>query len=236
VFDYAFVLGPGFVGPANLNTISGNFIGTDPTGSASAGNGAVLVIAGIGNVIGGTAPADRNVIFGDIFLGSNGAGGTIVQGNYIGLNAAGTAALPSSGSFSTILASNASSGGNIIGGSAPGAGNVIVGGTAGVNLQCPNNVVQGNFIGTNATGTAGLGGGIGIVHADGANNTIDGNLMSGVDTGIFENAGTANTVIRGNKIGSDVTGMAAIGNAHSGVVVHPGPFCTIGGPNAATGT
>jgi hypothetical protein len=242
----AFVVGPGFVGPAGHNTIAGNFIGTDPTGSAFVGDNrtAVLLIAGTGNVIGGTAPADRNVMVGDgggtspvLFLGSGGAGGTKVQGNYIGLNAAGTAALtpPNSTTFSSVLVSNISSG-NLIGGSEPGAGNVIVGSTSSeIFLDCPDNTVQGNFIGTNATGTAGLGGVIGIFHHGGANNTIVGNLISGVGTGIFENAGTANTVIRGNKIGTDITGTTAIGNPHNGIVVNPGPFCTIGGPNAGDG-
>src|SRR5207244_3353227 len=101
------------------------FIGTDATGSAflTGDSEAVRINAGTGTIIGGTTPADRNVMVGKggINLGSGGAGGSFVEGNYIGVNAAGTAALPSpTGSSSVIIAGSSSSGGNTIGGPAPG--------------------------------------------------------------------------------------------------------------------
>src|SRR5207237_1217681 len=56
---------------SNDNTIACNFIGTDADGMAYLRgrepfdlNGAITVINGTGNKIGGTAPADRNVIVG----------------------------------------------------------------------------------------------------------------------------------------------------------------------------
>jgi hypothetical protein len=223
--------------PTSQLTIAGNFIGTDPTGSTAAfGSGeAIRPITGTGDIIGGTAPADRNVIVGggDSVIDLAASSGSIVQGNYIGVNAAGTAALTLS-SRDVIVASNVGS--NMIGGPAPGAGNVIVGGfRSTVFTVGPNTTIQGNFIGTNATGTAGLGGSIGIYHNDGANNTIDGNLISGVGTGIFEVAGSSNNVIRGNKIGTDVTGTHAIGNIGNGIVLRPGFFFAVGGTSAGDG-
>src|SRR5438034_3380770 len=87
--------------------------------------------------------------------GSRPLTGNVVQGNFIGTNAAGDAPVPN-GFFGLIVASPTS--GTLIGGTVAGAGNVISGnafgglnmGGVGVN----NNLVQGNFIGTNAAGTA----------------------------------------------------------------------------------
>ena len=49
--------------------------------------------------------------------------------------------------------------GNTIGGTAAGAGNLISGNTGlGIELSsAPGNLIQGNFIGTNAAGTTALG-------------------------------------------------------------------------------
>src|SRR5205085_5405634 len=82
---------------ATRNAVQGNFIGTDPTGMVRVANGGigVDVVSGANNVIGG-AGAARNVISGNQtgMQIRTGATGTLVQNNYIGVNAAGTAALP----------------------------------------------------------------------------------------------------------------------------------------------
>ncbi|MGP8053345.1 MAG: right-handed parallel beta-helix repeat-containing protein [Limisphaerales bacterium] len=95
---------------ANGNVFSGNFIGTNKSGTAALGNGGVglYVAGGAQNTLIGTNGdgvndrAERNIISGNTYQGiaiqgtSSGANttGTIVAGNYIGTNAAGTAALP----------------------------------------------------------------------------------------------------------------------------------------------
>ena len=81
------------------NTIAGNYLGTDVTGTQPGfgnGNNGIFVISSPGNQIGGLSGDDRNVISGN---GNNGllidgvaSTGNIIQGNYVGLNAAGTAA------------------------------------------------------------------------------------------------------------------------------------------------
>src|SRR5262249_50922574 len=92
-------VGNGFGDGANNVTITGNFIGTNPAGTAFSGGGRpISVVASAGTTIGGTTPALRNVIVGTaggggamIFL--NQSSGSFIQGNYIGTNAAGTAGL-----------------------------------------------------------------------------------------------------------------------------------------------
>ncbi|HEV8062133.1 MAG TPA: Ig-like domain repeat protein, partial [Gemmataceae bacterium] len=79
-----------------------------------------------------------------------GLGRDLVQGNFIGTNAAGTATLGNLGDGIYV-----SSSANTIGGTASGAGNLISGnGSGGIDITGTVNVVQGNDIGTNAAGTA----------------------------------------------------------------------------------
>ena len=140
--------------------------------------------------------------------------GNFVQGNYVGTNAAGTAALPN-GQHGVYI--HAAAAGNTVGGSAA-ARNVLSGnGGQGVRidfLNTTNNVVAGNFIGTDAAGTAGIANGTGGVSItlNAANNTIGGvaadagNLIAynvggdGISTGAAAGAGNA---FLGNAIHSN---------------------------------
>ncbi len=238
------------------NIVAGNFLGTNAAGTTLVAGDAQTVIAvasGTGNTIGGTTPADRNVINGGgaggeatITFGGSGAGGTKIQGNYIGTNAAGTAALSAP---RAIMESTSSAGGNVIGGSDAddgvvdgnvGARNVISGSDFGIEVSLGNARIQGNFIGTNATGTAGLGGLYGIVFNGNAlfssTTTIGGaaagagNVISGNTIGISFNGAGIGPTIQGNKIGTDVTGTMPIPNSLSGIEI------TVGGPGSIGGT
>ena len=84
---------------ANNNTIRGNLIGTDVTGTAAvpnSGDGAAVIVqlGSTGNLIGGFTAADRNVISGNAFSGvwllGGGTNGNTVAGNYIGTDSRGT--------------------------------------------------------------------------------------------------------------------------------------------------
>ena len=66
-----------------------------------------------------------------------------------------------------------------------------------------NNVITGNFIGTNTAGTSALGNGLGVVVSSGSNNTVGGttpatrNVISGnlgTGVGIFDGSSTGNLV------------------------------------------
>ncbi|HZW31641.1 MAG TPA: hypothetical protein VFF52_13090, partial [Isosphaeraceae bacterium] len=216
------------------NLVAGNDIGTDATGMvalANAGNGVQLDTGASNNTIGGVTADERNVISGN---GSNGIwiNGTdpddnVIQGNYIGLNAAGTAAI---GNLATGVLIDAGSG-NEVGGNVPGARNVISGnGANGVAIRfagTTQDVVQGNFIGTDAAGSAALANrsrGVFIsggahhnvigTDGDGANDGDEGNVISGNGlVGVFiTDSGTTDNVVAGNFIGTNAAGTAALGN------------------------
>ncbi len=232
------------------NTIAGNFIGTDPTGmSTLVTNGQQMIYvshSSANNTIGGTTPAARNVIVGgntNVYLEV--VSGNFVQGNYLGVNAAGTAALPT-GMIDDLNISSSKN--NTIGGTDPGAGNVIFGPRSAVVFGQANivttdgNVLQGNRIGTDATGTVGLGGQNGIVAGivgDGTLNTIGGtapgagNLISGSSIGILSQ-GNGNWITQGNLIGTDPSGTQPVGNFDGICIAFP-PGSAIGGINPGEG-
>src|SRR5262249_8555486 len=146
------------------NTIQANYIGLDPTGTVARKNlYGIQVSNSSNNLIGGTTASARNVISGHTFAGLvlGGANNT-VQGNFIGTNASGSAAIPN-GIHGIDVQSTPQLNNNLIGGTAAGAGNLISGnGNNGINLG-PGNTVQGNLIGTDVTGLTAVPNGNGIV-------------------------------------------------------------------------
>src|SRR6266851_4129253 len=80
-------------------TIVGNFVGTNPQGTAAEPNqnDGIHISNSSGGTIGGTTPGDRNIASGNQIdgihvVGSTGspATGNTIQGNFVGVNAAGT--------------------------------------------------------------------------------------------------------------------------------------------------
>jgi hypothetical protein len=135
------------------NHVEGNFIGTDPTGMAAAPNGddAIAIQGGSDdNVIGGTAPAARNVISGNLnvalFIATS---GNIIQGNLIGTQKDGVGPL---GNLQGIgfVGSVGTANDNIVGGTGPGEANVIAfgafRGVVGEAGSGTGNSVRGNSI------------------------------------------------------------------------------------------
>src|SRR5262249_31438241 len=161
-------------------------------GTAAQGNGGrgVYVAFGAdGSTIGGTNPADRNLISGNQYnnLRIAASSNNVVQGNLIGTDAAGTTGLGGGvggGEGSVVITSgsagetNGQATGNLIGGLVDGARNVISGSSPGIDglylggnaaSLTSANLIQGNFIGTDAAGTTALGnGGNGVVIDSGA--------------------------------------------------------------------
>jgi hypothetical protein len=148
---------PGFVG----GLVAGNLMGTDITGKLDLNTStfALNMLGGTNTVIGGTSADARNVINGGINLGSgstgNDATGNFIQGNFIGTDVTGTVEFLCGGECIRVSDKN-----NTIGGSAAGAGNRIGGASSGpaIRLQtkASGTVIQGNFIGTDETGTVRL--------------------------------------------------------------------------------
>ena len=182
--------------------------------------------------------------FAGIHILGAGASGNFVQGNFIGTDVTGSAALGNG--LSNVIIQDAPN--NTVGGSQAGARNIISGSDqSGVFLLGPGasgNILQGNFIGTDVTGTADVGNGFQGVTIQGAPGTIiggsqagEGNLISGNDSlgiWIFGTSGGGN-ILKGNLIGTDHTGTADLGNASEGVTIQDAPNNTVGGTLSGEG-
>ena len=191
------------------NVIEGNFIGTDVTGTVALGNGnAGVMVGSANNLIGGFSAEARNIISGNlegVTIVDPGATGNLVQGNYIGTDVTGTVALGNAHGV-LILATE-----NTIGGMMEGAGNVISGNSGnGIvigSLDIPEiaeqNLIQGNYIGTDVTGTAALGNeNAGVYIENASNNTIGGTDSTAANTiaynhgdGVFIVSGVSNAIL-----------------------------------------
>jgi uncharacterized repeat protein (TIGR01451 family) len=225
-----------------------NFIGTNATGTAALGNGdsGLLINPGSGHVIGGTTPAARNVISGNdgqgvqFLLGP--ATNHQIQGNFIGTNAAGTAGIGNLADGIFMLSGVTNIMNCTVGGTTAGARNVISA-NGGVGLEFltvgTSNLVQGNFIGTDVTGTNDLGNALsGMSLSDAANNTIGGtvagagNVISGNNGGgvRINLAASTGNLVQGNKIGTRADGVNSLANSSHGVLtLNSASNNTIGG-------
>jgi len=184
------------------NRIEGNFIGIDVTGTVALGSRNGVVVFGTNNTIGGTSPAARNVISGNgtgILFGFSNVTGNTVLGNFIGIDVTGTAALGNGIGIRITGAPN-----NTVGGTSPAARNVISGNGRGILidpqpfLSLPTgNLVQGNFMGTDVTGTAALGNGTAVAMSGAgvSNNTVAGNIIAFNGGGIGVSGGTGNAIL-----------------------------------------
>ena len=218
--------------------IEGNFIGTDATGTNALANESGIVIYGEGNQVGGTTPAARNIVSGNSY-GVYFGGSNVVVGNFIGLSADGATTLPQT--FGIYVNNGLQT---RIGGFTPGARNVISGNANGCLFNVgASNVVQGNYIGTDASGTLARGNLNGIVLQESSRNLIGGagagtgNLLSGNSAqGVFiAGSYASNNVVAGNLIGPDVTGTNLLGNGNYGVSINSGSGNVIGGTTAGAG-
>ena len=185
------------------NVIAGNYLGLSADGTTIAANNPAAVnqqggirVESSSNTIGGTMAADRNVISGNGFAGIElfgaGASGNEIYGNYIGVDASGTLERGNTDEGIDLDLSDS----NIIGGPGAGQRNIISGnGSDGIEIDGGDfNVVQGNYIGTDFTGTliiANVKDGIDINDNGGDGST--GTLIGG--TGANEG-----NLIRGNTI------------------------------------
>lgn len=202
------------IGSGNL--VEGCFLGTDPGGTQDLGNrfaGVLIFTNGQNNRIGGTTPAARNLISGNDVGGisAQGTGTTnnLVEGNFIGTDRTGSAALPNqTGIYTLAGASNLT-----IGGAAAGARNVISGNSLdGIFLgSAGGGLIQNNLIGTKADGTTALGNVTYGVRIQGtSNNQIggtganEGNVIAFNGIGITIFSGTGNRIFS-NSIHSNGT-------------------------------
>ena len=221
------------------NVISGCFLGLNPSGTVAIPNqgyGINISSGAQSNLIGGFTASARNVISGNggsgVFLANTNTSDNFIAGNYIGLNAAGTASIPN-GYYGVEFQGGSA---NIVGGNTVAARNVISGnGSSGVLLNSPNasgNFIVGNYIGLNSTGSTAIANAFAGIEIDsgaslnviggnslGAGNIISGNGNSGI---LIRFAGTSGNVVQGNIIGLNSAGMAPVPNADQGINVYGG--------------
>ncbi|HEX6852007.1 MAG TPA: M12 family metallo-peptidase, partial [Candidatus Polarisedimenticolaceae bacterium] len=249
---------------ANGNALLQNKIGTDATGTVRIPNldDGVRIVGAPNTIVG--QPGEGNLISGNgtvlngfvnryaeaIDVSGATASGTSIRSNIIGLDAAGTTPLYNTvGGIRIVDAPN-----TLVGGTAAGARNVV-GDDGTINYHAAHcilvqgasatgAVIQGNFLGTDATGTLDRGcrgAGVYLENAHGvqiggtapaARNVISGNNDYG---GVWSANGSSGAVIQGNYIGTDVTGMFPLGNIPHGITLRGGGNNVIGGTAQGAG-
>jgi parallel beta-helix repeat protein len=224
-YDGVYITGSG-----THNLVEGNYIGTDPTGEAGRDIQfyGVRIEANAGsNTIGGSAAGAGNVISASDLAGiavikttGGSSPSNVIQGNKIGTDALGKNPL-ANGHFGDITLQGAPN--NLIGGTVAGARNLLAASSGGgIQVGSTGNLIQGNYVGTDVSGTLAIPNRIGILVFS-SGNTVGGsaagagNLISGnTNDGVWVN-GVSGVYVQGNKIGTDVTGTTFLPNTGNGV-------------------
>jgi CSLREA domain-containing protein len=191
--------------------IAGNFLGTNPAGTAEGAFGGfgIRLESGDNNVFGGAAPADRNLIAGDKQGGIalNAGNGTLIQGNYIGTDVTGTLPINNVGSREGVVGSPTSNTmilGNLI--SANSSGGVFLNGRGGV--------MQGNLVGTQRDGVSPLGNNFGV-------ELLGGWLVGGTSPGQGNTIAFNGFGVRvvTNEVGVGILGNSIYSSALTGILL-----------------
>ena len=221
---------PGFAGTPIIE-LDGTIVPNGTFGLLITGGSTTVRGLVINRFDGGPGPAIRFQI----------SGGNVVEGNFLGTDITGTVAL---GNGIGVFIDGTSN--NLIGGTTVAARNLISGNSQGIfisgtsSITTTGNLVLGNFIGTDAAGTADLGNtSTGVVSfrsvstiggtVAGARNIISGNGNMGI---LFNS--TSGALVQGNFIGTDVNGTVDLGNSQMGVQLPAAnPNNTLGGTTPA---
>jgi len=166
--------------------IEGNFIGTDRHGTNALPNANAITISSKRNRIGGPTVGQRNVISGNNVGVQITGPYNLVQGNFIGTDVTGRFALGNNAVLSINGGTNQVGGASVTPGAPP--GNLISGNTLSTpfSVSGTGNIIQGNLVGLDVTGTNRLGNGgssglavNGPFTLVGGTNAGEGNVFSG---------------------------------------------------------
>lgn len=233
-------------GPSDpVVTVRGNRVGTNAAGTAAIENtdDGLFVDETPRVLVGGPTAAARNLISGNgergITVSGHRADDVRIQGNYVGVNAAGDAALPNRTYGIDVVGDTDGRLENVlIGGPNDGEGNLVSGngpfstGFDGIHLRgsftllngsfqytVRTATVEGNVVGTDATGTAAVGNqrhGMNISNVE--NVSIINNLISGnEDEGLRLTNVDGSAVVEQNRTGVDASSTAALPNGTDGM-------------------
>jgi hypothetical protein len=178
---------------AGRDVVTGNFVGTDPTGKIAQPN-AHGILLGNFSIAGGVNPADRNLASGnEIGILADDSDGAVIQGNLIGTDATGKLAVPNTNAGVSDFGHTSQV---TIGGIVPGAANVISGNLGdGIGfVHASQSIIEGNKIGTDVTGAKPLG-----------------NLIDGISLDMFDN------IVGGLAAGANIIAY----NGSDGVELRP---------------
>jgi hypothetical protein len=235
-------------------TISGNYLGTDSTGNAAIANGEAAIkitsdCTGDTCIVGGATAGERNIIAGNTVNGisiADGADNWQIQNNYIGIGADGTVLANASG-----IAFGSGTITDIVIGedsATPGTYNIISGNTtAGIyfaSSSATGVIINGNYVGTNAAGTAAIANGDGMHIENGSPTLTIGNSSATTPTNVFSGntddglslhqAAGSTINVYSSIVGLNAAGDAAIANGDDGIY-GDNPFTNIGGNSLTTG-
>lgn len=240
------------------NLVTGNFIGTDVNGSAPLPNlrsGVVIKNGASSNIIGIrvslSMTAERNIISGNLYFGVEIDGlqtsSNAVIGNFVGTDVTGVIAvgnartgvrIANQASSNTVGVEMNSAYGNLISGN--GQATPKWDGVAILSAGTSSNKVEGNYIGTDITGSAAIPNGYnGVSIFSGASmndigglhqNVISGNANDGVWIDGFNGTNTNN--ISNNYIGLDASGLMGLPNGRYGVLIDGGASANQVGPTS----
>ena len=228
-------------------TVQCNYIGLNPDGTADGNSSNGVYQRGDNTTLGGTVAGEGNVISGNTGRGVYLFGNLdlSIQGNFIGTNPAGSAAI-ANGSDGIYAAGGTSSWGTIQ--------NNLISGNGGRGLHANNNNtitptgaeigVIGNYFGVDRTGLSPIANTLSNIAVRGA--TVTDFVIGGTDAGdrnIFGGSGDygvdlrwqSNVSVIGNYIGVGADGTTDVGNSSGGVYLADGSNLTIGDGTAAGG-
>ncbi len=242
---------------AGGDTFVADYLGIAPDGRSAQRNVVGIELKSANNIVGsamtGTATDSPNLISGNladgVLIDGSTASNNQVIGNLIGTDITGASSVGNLHGVTVAAASN-----NTIGGASPGTSNLISGnvgpaGNSGIGVYftgtSTGNVVAGNLIGTDAAGAKANSNTYGVYFGTFGNPSSSeliskvtvggsvngaGNTISGNGIGIAGNI--TGSTIAGNRIGTDVSGAAAIGNGYG--IFLGANATTIGGTTPAT--
>src|SRR5438128_5123496 len=206
------------------------------SGAILSGNDGLVLLGGGGSTIRGLV-IDHGWSSGVRIVQSS---NNVVEGCFLGVKPDGNSAQPNTIGVSVDFDPSNASSFNRVGGTNAAARNLISGNSSGIRFQSgTNDVVQGNFIGTDWTGTNALPNNVGVdlqftACLVGGTNVAARNIIAGGGDGISVSADIGSR-IQGNFIGTDATGGRALGFAGSAIFLAGGPT-QIGGPTSTPGT
>ncbi len=221
-------------------TIQGNYIGTDSSGTLPRGNLAngIMILSGSHHVeIGGDQSGEGNLISGNNGVGVliDSSSQNFLGGNIIGADESGTSSIPNTNE-GVVITNHSDT--NNIGNENIGSRNIISGNNGngiGISVFSSYNLIRNTYVGLGLTGDSleNMSGGINISNS--SNNVIGGTLKNVISlnngNGIHITSSDS-CWIAGNYIGTDTTGMLSRGNQGYGIWVQGSDNIQIGENNS----